>query len=67
MLDIAMCLNKNCPLRMKCYRFTAVITPGRQLFMDFKPVNSKCDGFWDNTGRRSRFDKKEQNNDTKNI
>ena len=52
---------------MKCYRFTAVITPGRQLFMDFKPVNSKCDGFWDNTGRRSRFDKKEQNNDTKNI
>ena len=52
---------------MKCYRFTAVITPGRQLFMDFKPVNGKCDDFWDNTGRRSRFDKKEQNNDTKNI
>lgn len=62
MPDITMCVNKDCPLRMKCYRFTAVPTPYWQSYTDFKPVNGKCNGFQDNSGRRSRFDK-EQNND----
>lgn len=67
MPDITMCVNKECPLRMKCYRFTAIPIPKRQSFTEYTPINGKCDGFWDNSGRRSRFDKKEQNNDTKSI
>lgn len=62
MPDITMCLNKDCLLRMKCYRFTAMPTPDWQSYAEYKPVNGECDRFWDNKGRRSRFDKKEQNN-----
>lgn len=53
-----MCVNKDCPLRMKCYRFTAVPTPDWQSYAEYKPVNGKCDSFWDNKGYRSRFDTK---------
>lgn len=67
MPDISMCFNEKCPLKMKCYRFTAIPNTPYQTCTIFIPANGKCDGFWDNTGRRSRFDKKEQNNDTKNI
>ena len=54
--DIAMCGNESCSLKMKCYRFTAIPTPGRQSYCDYKPTDGKCDDFWDNAGRRSRFD-----------
>lgn len=56
--DITMCGNEKCPLKMKCYRYTAVPTPGWQSFADYAPgKDGKCDRFWDNAGRRSRFDK----------
>lgn len=32
---------------MKCYRFTAVPTPDWQSYAEYKPVNGKCDSFWD--------------------
>lgn len=60
MPDITMCVNKKCPLRMKCYRFTAVPTPYVQSFAYFKPVNGKCNGFRDNKGYPSRFDTKDK-------
>ncbi len=52
MADISMCLNKKCPSRSRCHRFTAIETPGYQAYMDFKPGKGKmkCDGFWDNKG-----------------
>lgn len=52
MADITMCGNKTCPLRARCYRFTAIPTPGWQSYADYMPMNGKCDGFWDNSGRR---------------
>lgn len=52
MPDISMCLNKNCPLRMKCYRYTA-IPDDWQSFCGFAPDQTgKCDYFWDNAGKR---------------
>lgn len=60
MADITMCVNKKCPLRMKCHRYTAVPTPYYQSFADYKPVNGKCDGFWDNKGLCSRFNIKDE-------
>lgn len=60
MTDITMCANKECPLRMLCYRFTAVPTPGWQSYAEYKPVNGICDRFWYNKGYRSRFDTKDK-------
>lgn len=52
MPDISMCLNKNCPLRMKCYRYTAIPDKYWQSFADFAPDQTgKCADFWDNTGK----------------
>lgn len=66
MPDIAMCQNEKCPFKMKCFRYTAIPTMNGkyQSYADFKPVvavengttTTKCDDFWDNAGRPSRFD-----------
>lgn len=56
MPDIIMCGNESCPLKMKCYRFTAIPTPDRQAYAFFSHKDGRCDAFWDNTGQRSRFD-----------
>lgn len=46
MPDIAMCVNENCKLRYKCYRFMATPTPMRQSYADFKPKSDKeCKNF----------------------
>ena len=45
-----MCNGKDCPIKEKCYRYTAPINEFRQSYMDFK-YNSKakkCKDFWDN-------------------
>lgn len=54
MPDITMCANKNCPLKDKCYRFTATPDPLWQSYADFKPVNGKCEDFWDNTNKKAK-------------
>lgn len=52
MPDISMCVNKDCPLRMKCYRYTAIPDKYWQSFSTFQPnAEGTCDSFWDNTGR----------------
>lgn len=54
MPDISMCANKNCPLKNKCYRFLAIPDPLWQSYIDFKPVNGVCDGFWDITNKKGK-------------
>ena len=45
MPDIAMCQNKECPLREKCYRFKAEPSD-YQSYAEFKPdENGECDNF----------------------
>lgn len=60
MPDITMCVNKQCPLRSKCYRYRAV-PDGWQSFAKFEPSNKAfggygdtvldCDYFWEIEGR----------------
>lgn len=55
MPDISMCTNDRCPIKVGCYRFTAI--PGVMLqsysSWEFKIVNGNhitCDGYWNNDG-----------------
>jgi hypothetical protein len=46
--DISMCANEECPLKEKCYRYTAK-PEMMQSYGDFKPdENGECEYFWDN-------------------
>ena len=36
MPDITMCLNKDCPIRTSCYRFTATPSDNRQAYAEFE-------------------------------
>jgi hypothetical protein len=58
MSDITKCTNDECPIKEKCYRWTA--TWGmRQSVCCFEPEeDGECEHFWDNEGRR-----KESNDD----
>lgn len=48
MPDIAMCMNQECPLRERCYRFKAEPNPYRQSYLvDMKPqADGTCTHFW---------------------
>jgi hypothetical protein len=47
MTDISKCLNKDCPLKEKCYRWTAPASY-YQSYADFKPdENGECEDFYD--------------------
>ena len=48
MADISMCMNEDCEMEKKCYRFTARPNPYRQAYCYFKPVEgaSGCEHFW---------------------
>lgn len=49
MPDISMCRAVKCPLRHKCYRYTAL--PGYwQTYANFNPKN--CKHFWNNEGTK---------------
>lgn len=49
MADICMCTNHECPVRMKCYRYTATATPMWQGYFYPDPeYNDGCEHFWDN-------------------
>lgn len=54
MADITMCDNDTCPIKEKCYRYTAIESV-YQYYCWFKPtINNgsvKCDAFWDNKER----------------
>ena len=45
MADIAMCFGKDCPMKLQCYRFTAVPNEYAQSYGEFKHKDGKCDAF----------------------
>ena len=47
MPDISMCANKDCQIRMECYRYTAEPHPFRQSWGNFEYDNG-CDHYLDN-------------------
>lgn len=57
MADITMCRGTDCPMKMRCYRFTAPACEYRQsMFVNVPLVKLgendwKCDHFWSNEGR----------------
>ena len=55
-MDNAMCLNEQCPLHKKCYRFTGPANDRWQSYMDFKYNEEKkeCDGFWEVVKEKKR-------------
>lgn len=51
MADISMCDDKDCPMKDKCYRYTAPENPFRQTYFWSSPrKGNTCEEFWDNTG-----------------
>ena len=51
MVDISKCGNVQCPLRMNCYRFTAISCQWRQSYISTAPVLNDdgeyvCDSQW---------------------
>ncbi len=45
MPDITMCMNKECPLRNTCYRYTAIPKDKGQSYAEFNFVNGKCPSY----------------------
>ena len=47
MMDIALCINQNCPLRLRCLRGTAQSNSTRQSYINFEPRRTpdgwRCD------------------------
>jgi hypothetical protein len=46
MPDYSMCKNEKCPLKEKCYRYTATPNEHRQAYTDYDEKN--CQSFKDN-------------------
>lgn len=46
MPDISMCRNKECDLRLRCYRYRAKPNEFRQAYGTFYPIQGKCNYFW---------------------
>jgi hypothetical protein len=55
MADITMCSGLNCPLKEKCYRFTAIENQFRQSYFQHPPYDvsrENCSLFWEDTEYR---------------
>jgi hypothetical protein len=50
MSDISMCSGKDCPLKKKCYRYTAPQSDYQSWFNNPPIKDNECDYFWDNKG-----------------
>ena len=48
MADIAMCLPLLCPLKNKCYRYTAPVGPSHQAYAAWEDAGDTDRCFWDN-------------------
>lgn len=55
MPDISMCANKNCYVKEKCYRYTAVPNPYWQSVATFDYDDSQGSCFIDNKDKRNRL------------
>jgi len=47
MPDISKCENDTCPLRATCYRYVSEPSEFMQAYLDIKPVDGKCDYYWE--------------------
>lgn len=48
MADITKCSNVDCPIKKRCYRFTATPNEYWQSYAGFKFYNNNCDHFIEN-------------------
>jgi hypothetical protein len=58
MPDITMCEGNDCPLKEKCYRFTAIESITHQSYFSSPPYDSKkenCEYFWEDTLFQEEF------------
>lgn len=46
MPDISMCLNENCKLKHKCYRYCAIPSEHWQAYFTGNFIDGKCEYFW---------------------
>jgi hypothetical protein len=46
MTDITKCTGQNCPIKDKCYRYTAKESEYSQSWADFKYEDGKCEDFY---------------------
>lgn len=56
MPDISMCTGDDCPIKEKCYRFTAIPSEYRQSYFLLPPYQKdteSCSMFWPNSNRVS--------------
>lgn len=54
MADITMCTDKECPMKLSCYRHTAPWNQWRQSIFSESPRKEGafyCNEFWDNKGK----------------
>jgi len=65
MPDISMCRSERCPIKKKCYRYTATPSDFRQSYSNFSPDASPemegCSYFWNN----SKFLNKKQRDENR--
>ena len=54
MPDITMCTGKDCPIKEKCYRYTAKPDEFRQSYFDAPYKDENCEYFWDNKKRNKK-------------
>ena len=66
MADITMCDGTNCPVKEKCYRFTAKVNPHWQSYFVETPIkNNKCEMYWGENAESIFNQLKDIVNDTK--
>jgi len=53
MVDITLCENEECPIKEKCFRYTAEAS-SRQSYACFPHKDGDCDYFWDNASTNFR-------------
>lgn len=55
MADISMCSGKDCPLKDKCYRYTAPQSDYQSWFsvVPYSTFVESCEYFWDNKGYKN--------------
>lgn len=51
MADISKCKGTDCPLKEKCYRFTAPAGEWQSWFIETPFKDGKCEYYWDNKNR----------------
>jgi len=59
MADISKCFGTGCPVKEKCYRYTARANEFRQSYVAYWKHLAVCDYFWDNKKQKKQWSKKE--------